>query len=319
MPLSLHTPMRGRTCLITGATSGHGMAVARHLGRLGADLVLLARDADRGRRVADRIQGEAPGGRRPTLLLAELASQADVRRAATEWLEARPRRPLHVLVNNAGLVSLRREETRDGLERVFAVNYLAHYQLTALLLERLQASGTPARPARIVNVSSDMHRLYRLPLSDLQSTRRYSWHASYGRSKLALVYFTRELARRLGPPAPTGGARVTVNAVDPGPVRSGIASHSPACIARPTAWMMRAVFPSAARAARTAIWIATAPEVAPITGGYFRFGRLHEPRVDTDPTVSPRLWDQSAALTGVRWPAEVSTEVCTEVSTEPPD
>ncbi len=309
MSLSLHTPMHGKTCLVTGATSGHGLAVARHLGRLGADLVLLARDADRGRQVADRIQGEAPGNRRPALLLADLAYQADVRRAASEWLEARPRRPLHRLVNNAGLVSLRRQETKDGLERVFAVNYLAHYQLTALLLPRLLETGTPAHPARIVNVSSDMHRLYRLPLSDLQSTRRYSWHASYGRSKLALVYFTRELARRLGPPAPTGDGRITVNAVDPGPVRSGIASHSPAYIARPTAWMMRAVFPSAARAARTAIWVATAPEVTPITGGYFRFGRLQSPRVDTDPAVATGLWDRSAALIGVRWPAELSIGV----------
>jgi NAD(P)-dependent dehydrogenase (short-subunit alcohol dehydrogenase family) len=251
--------------------------------------------------VADLIQGESPGGRRPELLLGDLSSRADVRRAAEEFLAAAPLLPLHLLVNNAGLVSLHRRETPDGLEQVFAVNYLAHYQLTALLLPRLLRTGTPGAPARVVNVSSDMHRLYRLKPLDLQSRRRYSWHAAYGRSKLALLYFTRELARRLGSPAPAGDARVTVNAVDPGPVRSGIARHSPPYIARPTAWMMRWLFPEASKAARTALWIATAPEVAPITGGYFRFGRLRRPRLDADPVVARQLWDRSAELAEVTW------------------
>lgn len=297
--MNLHTSMTGRTCLVTGATSGHGLALARALARRGADLVLLARNQAKATRVADELQRESTTASRPEVLLADLASRVDVDRAATSFLDAHPARPLHLLVNNAGLVNLRREETVDGVERVLAVNYLALAQLTRRLLPRLRITGTPEDPARIVNVSSDMHRMVRLDLADLELRRRYSWWRSYAQSKLAIVYFTRELARRLGQPAPTGDATVTVNAVDPGPVRSGIASSSPAFIARPTDWMMRWFFPSADRAARTALWLATAPEVAPLTGHYARFGRLQRPLVSRDPHVATALWDRTSQMLGM--------------------
>lgn len=299
--MSTALPLTGKTCLVTGATSGHGLAVARALARRGAHLVLLARDAGKAAGVAEALVLEAPGRRRPEVLLGDLASQASIARAVEAFLSSG--RPLHLLVNNAGIVSLHRRETPDGLEQVFAVNYLALYQLTLGLLPRLLDSGTACEPARVVNVSSDMHRVARLHLDDLQSRRGYSWHGSYARSKLAIVLFTRELARRLGQPAPVGEARITVNAVDPGPVRSGIAESAPRWIARATAWMMRWFFPSADQAARTAVFVATAPEVASITGAYFRFGRLHRPGVGKDPELGERLWRESVALTGADFEA----------------
>ncbi len=281
--------MHGKTCLVTGATNGHGLAVAQRLARLGADLVLLARNPEKAHRVAEALRLEAPGRRRPTVILADLSRQTDVADAAAAFLQERPERPLHLLVNNAGMVSLRREETAEGRERVLAVNYLALAHLTRRLLPRLQATGTPTAPARVVNVSSDMHRMVRLDLGNLELHRGYSWWRSYAQSKLAIVYFTRELARRLGPPAPAGTATVIVNAVDPGPVRSGIASAAPALIARATDELMR-LFPPPARAARTALWLATAPEAGRLTGQYARFGRLHHPRVPDEPRIAEQLW-----------------------------
>lgn len=290
-------PLLGKSCLVTGATSGHGLAVARGLAMRGADLWLLVRNPEKGARVAEALALEAPGRRRPELLIADLASRESVGRAAEAFLESG--RPLHLLVNNAGMVSLRRQETEEGLELVFAVNYLALFGLTLRLLPRLLATGSPEDPARIVNVSSDMHRMATLRPGDLQSRRGYTWYGSYALSKLAILHFTRELATRLGEPAPVGEARVTVNAVDPGPVRSGIADAAPRPIARATALMMQWFFPSADRAARTALLVAAAPEVASITGGYFRFGRLRQPSLGDDPSLGARLWEESVALTGV--------------------
>lgn len=299
MTLTLHTPMQGKTCLVTGSTSGHGLGLARALARLGADLVLLGRDPEKSSRVADALSQEAPGRRRPAVLLADLSSQGEVARVAQAFAELRPHGRLHLVVNNAGMVSLHRQETSDGLEKVFAVNYLAMFHLTLRLLPRLFAAGSPEAPARVINVASDMHRMARLSLDDLQLRRGYSWHRSYAQSKLAVLLFTRELARQLGEPFPLGRASVVVSAVDPGPVDSGIARSAPPYIARPTAWMMRWFFPSGDRAARTALWAATAPETACVTGRYFRFGRLAEPDLGRDPSLGQRLWQRSVDLTGV--------------------
>src|SRR5215510_3776143 len=171
--------VRGRVCLVTGATSGHGRAVAMGLARLGADVVLLGRSAERCRRVQAEIAARA-GGKAPAVLLCDLASRREIERAATEYFDSG--RPLHVLVNNAGLVSLARRESADGVELTFAVNYLAMFQLTLLLLPRLLEGA----PARIVNVSSDTHRIARLDLDDLE-LRSYGWMRAYGRWKLAIV------------------------------------------------------------------------------------------------------------------------------------
>ena len=282
--------VRGRVCLVTGATSGHVRAVAMGLARLGAEVVLLGRNAERCRSVQDEI-AELAGGKAPAVLLCDLASRREIDRAADEYLDSG--RPLHVLVNNAGLVSLARRESADGVELTFAVNYLAMFQLTLRLLPRLLESA----PARIVNVSSDTHRIARLDLDDLELRSRYGMMRAYGRSKLAIVLFTRELARRLA------GTGVTCNAVDPGPVASGIGSDNPGLAYRIVGPMIRALFPSPERAARLAIELAASDAFAAKSGGYWRFGKLRNPSTGRDPSLPARLWERSEALTGARFEA----------------
>jgi NAD(P)-dependent dehydrogenase (short-subunit alcohol dehydrogenase family) len=278
--------MRGRVCLVTGATSGHGRAVAAALAGLGGDVILLGRNPEKCARVREAIAREK-AARAPDVLLCDLARREEVDRAARELLDSG--RPLHVLVNNAGLVNLRRQETPDGVETTFAVNYLAHFQLTLRLLPLLRASA----PARIVNVSSDTHRIARLDLDDLELRRRYSWLRAYARSKLAIVYFTRELARRLE------GSGVTANAVDPGPVASGIGANNAGLAYRLLAPAI-GLFPSPERAARTAVELAASPELAEKSGGYYKFGRERRPRLDSRrPELGRELWAASARMTGV--------------------
>jgi len=280
--------MQGRSCLVTGATSGHGRAVARALAERGADVILLGRSPGKCRAVQEEIADAT--GKPPAILLCDLASRREVDRAARELLDSG--RPLHVLVNNAGLVNLRREETVDGLEATFAVNYLAHFQLTLRLLPRLRDCA----PARIVNVSSDTHRIARLDLDDLGLQRGYGWLRAYARSKLALVHFTVELARRLG----EQGDGVTANAVDPGPVASGIASNNAGIAYGLISPLIRGLFPGPERAARTAVELATSPGLEGRSGGYWKFGRERRPRLDRrTPDLGRRLWQESARLCGV--------------------
>jgi NAD(P)-dependent dehydrogenase (short-subunit alcohol dehydrogenase family) len=276
----------GRVCLVTGASDGHGRAVARALARRGADLVLLGRSPEKCRRVQAEIAAES-GGKSPEILLCDLASREAIDRAASEWLAAG--RPLHVLVNNAGLVSQTRQENAEGIELTFAVNYLALFQLTLRLLPRLRESA----PARIVNVASDTYRMASLDFDDLQTRRSYSFMRAYGRSKLAIVYFTLGLARKLE------GNGVTVNAVDPGPVASNIGANNPGFAYRLAGPIIKGLFPSAARAARTAVMLAAEPVLEGATGGYYRSLKQREKPLAYDEEVAARLWRVSAELTRV--------------------
>ncbi len=275
--------LAGRVCLVTGATSGHGAGVALGLARRGADVVLHGRSEERCRAVQERI--ERATGRRPDYVLCDLSRRDEIRRLADAWLATE--RPLHVLVNNAGLVSRFRQTTADGTELTWAVNYQAQYLLTLLLLDRLRAS----RPARVVNVSSDMHRFYRLDFDDLGVQRRYNFMKAYGRSKLAIVYFTLELARKLT----TSG--VTVNALDPGPVASRIADRERGLVAQLASRLVAATFPAPERAAATALALASAPALTEVSGGYFRFCRRRNPSVRAGDAA--RLWHVTAADLGV--------------------
>jgi len=281
--------MEGRVCLVTGASDGHGHAVARALARRGADVVLLGRSPEKCRRVQAEIEGEC--GKSPAVLLCDLSSREEIDRAADEYLASG--RPLHVLVNNAGLVSQLRQENAEGVEMTFAVNYLATFQLTLRLLPRLRESAA----ARIVNVSSDTYRIASLDLDDLQMQHGYSFMRAYGRSKLAIVYFTLELARRLG------DAGVSVNAVDPGPIASNIGANNPGLAYRIAGPLIKSFFPSADRAARTALMVATGPGLAGATGGYWRSRKRREHPLDVDAELSGRLWRISAELTGVDLPS----------------
>ncbi len=278
----------GKICLITGATSGIGRSSAFALAGLGAKLFLLCRNAQR----ADALRAEiadSTGNRAIEVLLADLASQSEIRRAAAEFLATGE--PLHVLLNNAGVVLTARSETVDGIETTFAVNHLAYFLLTNLLLERLRASA----PARIVNVASDAHRLSgALDFDDLGSRRSYSAMRVYGRSKLANLYFTTELARRLE------GSGVTVNAAHPGAVRTELGQNNDAPILKLLTGLVRPFFRSPEQGARTSVWLCASPAVEGVTGGYFANCKARTPhRVASDAAAARRLWDESAKLTGL--------------------
>lgn len=278
--------LAGRTCLVTGATDGHGKAVAIALAARGADLFVLARNPEKAEALRKEV-ARSTGRPAPEVLLADLASGEQIDEVVAAFLASGRR--LDLLVNNAGLVSLERRTNDAGLEMTFAVNYLAMFRLTLGLLPRLRESA----PARIVNVSSDTYRIARLHLDDLQLERGYGLMKAYGQSKLAILYFTLELAARLE------GSGVTVNAVDPGPVASNIGADNTGLAYRLVGPLIRSFFPSAARAARTALMVATDPALAESTGGYYRSMRRRDDPVDFDPETSRRLWAESLALCGI--------------------
>jgi NAD(P)-dependent dehydrogenase (short-subunit alcohol dehydrogenase family) len=282
------TDLRGKTALVTGATNGIGRASALALARMGARLFIVARDSARGEATRAEIAREANGAE-VRVLHADLGSQADVRRAAAEFLATGE--SLHILLNNAGVMQLARSETADGIETTFAVNHLAYFLLTNLLLERIRESA----PARIVNVASDAHRMGgALDFDDLGSAKRYSAMAVYGRSKLANLLFTRELARRLA------GSGVTVNALHPGVVRTGLGQNNDAPILKFLTNLARPFFRSPERGAETSIWACSAPELEGVTGRYLSDRREQKPHAHAlDDAAASRLWDASAKLVGI--------------------
>jgi NAD(P)-dependent dehydrogenase (short-subunit alcohol dehydrogenase family) len=280
------TEMRGRTCVVTGATSGIGRAAARELARRGARVVVVARSREKGEAALEELR--AVGEAEPELLLADLSSQAQIRRVAAEILERCPR--IDVLLNNAGVVNLSRTETEDGLETVFAVNHLAYFLLTLLLLERLKE--TPG--ARVVNVASEAHRFGRLDWDDLMSERSFRTMRTYGRSKLANILFTRELARRLE------GSGVTVNCLHPGGVATGLGSNNAPWIQWLLMTLGRPFLRSPEKGAETAVHLAVSPEVEGVSGRYFADRRERRPSRDArDDAAARRLWELSERLTGL--------------------
>lgn len=280
------TNLHGKTCMITGATSGIGRETALALARLGAQLVLICRDRERGEATVAAIRHET-GNKEISLLLADLAAQQSIRRMADEFLASG--RPLHLLINNAGLVNVSRTLTADGIETVFAVNHLAYFLLTNLLLERLQASA----PARIINVASEAHRLSALNFDDLQALRRYRFMRVYGQSKLANILFTYELARRLE------GTQITVNCLHPGAVATGLGKNNGAW-AKVMIVLLRPFFRTPAAGAATSIYLAASPEVEGVSGGYFRNCRqTRSSGASYDAAAARRLWTISAQMTGL--------------------
>jgi len=275
--------MRGRVCVVTGATSGIGRATALALGRMGATVALVCRDPARGAAVrAEMSEADV------SLHRADLASQREVRALAAE-LEARYP-AIHVLVNNAGVVNLRHATTVDGIETVFAVNHLAYFLLTVLLLDRLKASGS----ARVVNVASDAHRFARtIDFDDLGHERRYRGMRVYGHSKLANIIFTYELARRLAVTS------VTANCAHPGGVATGLGRNN-GRMAVVLTTLLRPLLRTPEEGAATSIWLATSSAVEGVSGRYFKNCReARSSRVTYDVEVARRLWDVSARMTGV--------------------
>ena len=208
----LKEPMNGKICLVTGATNGIGKATAQALAQMGATVVIVGRNPAKCAAVVSEIK-HSSGNDAVEALIADLSIMAEVRQVADQF-KAKYQQ-LHVLVNNAGAAYGKRQVTAEGFEKTFALNHLSSFLLTSLLLDTLKASA----PARIVNVSSDAHKGAHLDFDDLQSAQGNFVFNAYGRSKLANVVFSYELARRLS------GTGVTVNVLHPGLVRTGFASN----------------------------------------------------------------------------------------------
>ena len=275
--------MQGKTVLVTGANQGIGKATAIALAAKGAHVVLVARNAEKGRAALAEVQAAGSGG--AELIVADLSSQEQVRRAAAE-LKTNHRK-LDVLVNNAGVYVPERHTTVDGLEETFALNHLGYFLLTRELLDVLQATSG----ARIVNVSSEAHRGARMRWDDLQFEKTpYSGFKAYGQSKLANVLFTYELARRLE------GTGVTVNCLHPGVIGSGFGQTYGGAlsilvkIARP--FML-----STEDGARTSVYLASSPEVAGVTGKYFsKCKAVKSNAVSYDVQSQHKLWSLSEQM-----------------------
>jgi NAD(P)-dependent dehydrogenase (short-subunit alcohol dehydrogenase family) len=278
--------MTDKVCLVTGATSGIGLATALGLARQGATLILVARNRERGAAVLARIREES-GSTCGQFFAADLSAQAEVRQLATDIQARYPH--LDVLINNAGSFFHKRQESADGIEMTWALNVLGPVLLTRRLLPSLRASGS----ARVINVSSVVHRGARIHFEDLEGKKRYNRLRAYSQSKLAIVLLTYELARRLD------GTGVTANVLDPGFVATGIISENASRFWRLFQSAANLVAVSPQVGAQTGIYLASSPDVARTTGRYLKGSRpvRSAPR-SYDLVAAQRLWRVCLEMTG---------------------
>ena len=285
--MSATTSMVGRVCMITGANGGIGKETALALAEMGATVIIVARDSEKGRVALTDVRRRS-GNDHVELMLADLASLDAVRRLAAEFREKHQQ--LHVLVNNAGAYNAQRSLTEDGFEMTFGVNHLAHFLLTDLLLNTLKASA----PARIINVSAGLHTRATIAFDRLHGERKYAGISAYGQSKLANVLFTYELARRLD------GAGVTANCLHPGVVRTGFGRSN-----NGIQGALFGVFHTVARpfllspeqGAQTSIYLASSPDVEGVTGKYFvKREPVRSSDISYDTDLAQQLWKVSEQL-----------------------
>ena len=280
-----HWTMHGKVIVITGATSGIGQVAAERLAAMGARLVLVARDEVRGEAALARLAERAPGLAH-TIHYADLSRLAEMKRVAAEIAAAEPR--IDVLTNNAGALFNSRHLTEDGLERTFALNHMAYFVLTHGLRERLAASA----PARVINVASDAHKGATLDFRDLQSAAGYRGFTVYGRSKLCNILYTRELAHRLA------GTGVTANCLHPGLVATRFGDQSGGLLSNVVRVAKVLAIPPE-EGADTLVYLASSPEVANVSGGYFYKCRPATPSKEAqDDAAAQRLWGETAELAG---------------------
>ncbi len=287
--------MQDKICLITGANAGIGQQTALELAQMGATVVIVARDPQRGEAARAAIAATT-GNPRVELLQADFASPPSIHAMATAFAARYDR--LDVLVNNAGVYLTGRETTADGLERTFAVNHLGYFMTTLLLWPSLLAAPS----ARVINLSSDAHRQAKLNLDDLQNERKYAGFRAYAQSKLANVLFTYELDRR------RGNAPVTVNAVHPGFVASNFGRNNRGVIGLVMTRLVPLFAKSVVEGAATSVYLASSPEVAGVSGRYFVDCRpVKSAPQSYDRTAAERLWAVSEQLTGLRLPSLAHT------------
>ncbi len=272
--------MSGKMCMITGGNSGIGKATAQGLAAHGAKVIIVCRNKTLGEETVQEIKEKT---KNPSidLLIADLSSQESIRALVKEFKSKYDR--LDVLINNAGVLLLKRETTVDRIETTLATNYLAPFLLTNLLLDVLKKSA----PSRIINVTSVVHKVAAIDFEDLQGEKNYKGLKAYSQSKLALVLFTHELSRMLK------NSSVTVNCLHPGIVKTNITRHFP--------FFMRIfvkLFKTAKRGAKTSIYLAFSPHVEGVTGKYFSKKKEKKPSKESNNEEdAKKLWDLSLELT----------------------
>ena len=279
--------MKNKICMVTGATSGIGEETARALAQMGATVIVVGRDPERGAAALERIRS-ASGSAAVELMLADLSSQQGIRQLAQQLKNKYQR--LHVLINNAGALFTKRQQSVDGIEMTFSLNHLNYFLLTNLLLDTLKASA----PARIVNVSALAHQFARrVNFDDLQGQRKYSGWGAYGQSKLCNLLFTYQLARRLD------GLGVTANALHPGVVATNFGMSGGGLMPLLNRLMSVAML-HPEQGAQTSLYLATSPEVEGVSGKYFVNRKaVRSSKASYDQSATDRLWQVSAAMTGL--------------------
>ena len=275
-----------KVCLITGATNGIGQESAKALNKMGAEIVFVARNEEKGNFLKQQFKNDS--GRDATMIIANLSSQAEVKRAANEFLALE--KPLDILLNNAGIMNRERNETVDGLEEVFSVNHLAYFTLSLMLSEKLRQTEN----SRIINVASGAHQFVKdMNFDDLQSEKTFKPLQVYGQSKLANILFTKSLSEKLL------NSGVTVNCLHPGFVSTGIGSNNKGI------WnlLMFLAKPFAKRTnkgAETSIYLCSSPAVKNISGEYFVDCTVEKvSEAANDPKQAEKLWDISVELAGL--------------------
>lgn len=279
--------MKGKICVVTGSNSGIGKETSLGLASMGATVVMVVRNRDRGEAARNDIETKT-GSRLTDLMICDLSSMGSIRQLAEAIRKKYDR--LHVLVNNAGAVFQDRQVTVDGLERTLAVNYLAPFLLTHELLPLLRESA----PSRVVNVTSGLHTSGKVDLGDLQSEKKYDGMTTYADAKLMVVMFTYELARRLE------GTGVTVNVVHPGFAATNLGRNTGSLLSNVEFALMRPFQLTAKKAAETSIYLASSHEVEGVTGKYFHGKReLTSSPVSYDKQMQRSLWDATVGLLGL--------------------
>lgn len=282
--------MQNKICLVTGATNGIGKVTALELAKMGATVIVVGRNPHKTEAVVNELRAQS-GSDRVDKALADLSSLAEVRALAENFKRKYSR--LDVLVNNAGAYFGKRQVSADGYEMTFALNHLSYFLLTALLLDVLKASA----PSRIVNVASDAHRTAPLDFDDLQAEKKFNGLVVYGRSKLANILFTYELAKRLQ------GTNVTANTLHPGFVATGFGADSGALMRIGIKITARLMGVSVEEGAQTTIYLASSPEVEGVTGKYFQKCKpAQSSAASYDVDARERLWQISEQLCGVTVP-----------------
>ena len=278
--------LENKVCLITGATNGIGQESAKALNKMGAEIVFVARNEEKGNFLKQQLKNDS--GRDATMIIANLSSQAEVKRAANEFLALE--KPLDILLNNAGIMNRERNETVDGLEEVFSVNHLAYFTLSLMLSEKLRQTEN----SRIINVASGAHQFVKdMNFDDLQSEKTFKPLQVYGQSKLANILFTKSLSEKLL------NSGVTVNCLHPGFVSTGIGSNNKG-IWNLLMFLAKPFAKKSNKGAETSIYLCSSPAVKNISGEYFVDCTVEKvSEAANDPKQAEKLWDISVELAGL--------------------